>query len=475
LIDAARDPDDAKKLEIPRQHRRATNKQMWRAANRGANSTSVLRGKGDYVFAPALLFFVLINLPFRVPPITSSEIQIAIAALAAAVLLFTLIARFRRRAMLKGYEGAAEEVQEISRVLRGRIYREHDDLMLEGGYHRWPVFIRLSHSPDTPGLYIQIPVPTRLTLFFVPKKEKDKHQAGKVVLQTSDEQFDARVITRTDQPVQARMLIAAIPVQQQLPRLCCSSNTIVCIASGLLEVSESLMPETDLGYHVINHVKSMAKIAAETAKIPGADPSLVTPNQAKTNRLMRAFIVTAIVVAIGLFLANWAMQPSLKTRFVPAGILPNDAALIPDIGHWRLAEPQDFDSQGVSWLQASGKQAMGRVSGRFAGEGFPEESAYVLVSDDRRQPAVVRVIVLVNQTVRFDKIYPSIAVMTTIPKSNLGDIAWQGTPPLMPPDGDGVLIVPKYDDPASASITFVHEKNVLTAGTPADFRKIAIQ
>ena len=448
---------------------------MWWATNRGANSASVLRGKSDNVFASALLFFALTNLPFRIPPITSLEIQISIAVLAGAILLLALIARSRRRATLKGYEGIAEEVREISRVLKGRIYREHDDLMLEGAYHRWPVFIRLSHSPDTPGLYIQIPVPTRLTLFFVPKKEKDKHQAGRVVLQTTDEQFDARIITRTDQPVQARMLIAAIPVQQQLPRLCCSSNTIVCIASGLLEVSESLMPETDLGYHAVNHVKSMAKIAAETAKIPGADPSLVTPNQAKTNRLMRAFIVAAIVVAIGLFFANLAMHPSPKTRFVPAGILSNDAALIPDIAHWRLAEPQDFDSQGVAWLQANGKQATGHVLGRFAGEGFTEESAYVLVSDDGRQPAILRVVVLVNQTVRFDKTYPSIAVMTTIPKSNLGDISWQGTPPLMPPDGDGVLIVPRYDDPASASITFVYGKHVLTAGTPVDFRKISIQ
>jgi hypothetical protein len=448
---------------------------MWWAANRGANSTSVLRGKGGHVFGPAFLFSALTNLPFRIPPITSSEVQIAIAVLTGVVLVFALIARSRRRAMLKGYEGLAEEVREISRVLRGRIYREHDDLMLEGGYHRWPVFIRLSHSPDTPGLYIQIPVPTRLTLFFVPKKEKDKHQAGRVVLQTADEQFDARVITRTDQPVQARMLIAAIPVQQQLPRLCCSSNTIVCIASGLLEVSESLMPETDLGYHVVNHVKSMAKIAAETAKIPGADPSLVTPNQAKTNRLMQTFIVAAIVVAIGLFFANWAMHPSLKTRFVPAGMLSNDAALIPDIDHWRLAEPQDFDSQGIAWLQANGKQATGRVSGRFAGEGFPEESAYVLVSDDGRQPAVLRVVVLVNQAVRFDKSFSSIAVMTTIRKLNLSDISWRGTPPLMPPDGDGVLIVPKYDDPASASITFVYGKHVLTAGTPADFRQISMR
>lgn len=378
---------------------------------------------------------------------------------------------------MKGYENIAEQIQEIRKDVKGKIYRQQDDLMLEGKYRHWPVFIRLSHSTYTPGLYIQIPVPGRLALFFVPKKLKDQHQAGKVVLQTSDEQFDARIVTRSDQPVQARMLLASERVQQQIQRLCSGSNTLVSVSSGLLEVSESLMPEHDLGYYVINHIKSMAKIAGEVAKLPGADQAPSTPNETKPNRWMRVIVATAVVLLVGLFLVNRALQsPSLfKTTAVPAGMLPADASHIPNLDHWRLAEAQDFDPRGVAWIRQGEKEPSGHLIGRFAGEGFPEESAYALVSDDGRQPVQFRIVLIVNRVVRLDKIYPSIAIMAVVPQPNLGSISWRGSPPFKPSDGDGILIVPKYDDPGSTTIAYIYGKTVLTAGVPADFKEVSIR
>lgn len=190
---------------------------------------------------------------------------------------------------------------------------------------------------------------------------------------------------------------------------------------------------------------------------------------------MRVFVGAAIILIVGLFLANLAMRrPASGAQTVPAGMLPDDAVHIPKVDHWRLAQSEDFDPQGVVWLQGKGKEVNGHILGRFAGEGLPEESAYVLISDDGRQPAQVRVVLIVNQVARFDRIYPSIAVVTVVRKSDLDAIAWQGAPPLTPADGDGILIVPKYDDPKSASIAYVC-REVLTAGTPADFHALSLQ
>jgi hypothetical protein len=445
-------------------------------ASRGIIPFSLFLSKGGWVSPASLLFSALAGLPFQLPRITSGEIEIAIAALVGLVLLLALVARLRRGARFKGYENIAEQLLEIRKPLNGRIYRQEGDLMMEGKYHGWPVFVRLSHSQYTPGLYVQIPVPSRLALFFVPKRMKDQHQAGKVILQTPDEHFDARIVTRSDQPVQARMLLASERAVQQIQRLCAGSNTLVSVSAGLVEANESVIPEHDLGDHVMNHIRSMAKLGAEVAKLPGAEGQPVQ-TKAKSSSFVRIVVASGAALLVVLFFVNRAMQSSSSsgTRAVPAGVLSSDASTIPDLDRWRLAETSDFDSRGVMWVQNKGKQASGHLLGRFAGEGYPEESAYVMVSDDGRQPAQIRIVLIVNRIVRLDKTYPAIAIMTTVPRSNLAAIPWQGAPPMTPPDGDGLMIVSNYDDPASASIVYLCKKTVLTAGVPAHFQEISVQ
>jgi hypothetical protein len=217
-------------------------------------------------------------------------------------------------------------------------------------------------------------------------------------------------------------------------------------------------------------------LAGEAAKLPGAEAQPAV-SKAKSSSFTRIVIITGAAVAVILFFVNRAMQSSSShhTRPIPAGVLSSDAPIIPDLDRWRLAEASDFDSRGVVWLQNQGNQVRGHLTGRFAGEGFPEDSAYVLVSDDGRQPAQIRIVLIVNHVVRLDKTYPAIAVLTKIPQRNLGAIAWRGTPPMTPPDGDGLMIVSNYDDPASASIVYLCKKTVLTAGVPAKFQNISVQ
>ncbi len=429
----------------------------------------------QFIFRGSFCLLALAGVPFQIPTVTSRQFQIAIVGLAGALLLLAVIAWLRRRAMLKDYQEIADDVRVISKSLKGKIYRKSGDLRLKGRYHRWPVFVKFSNSLQAPGLHIRIPVPTRLTLFLIPRKLQEKNRLGKTVVPTSDPMFDSRFATRSDQPVQARMLISSESVQNHLQRLCCSPSTLVSMASGKLELTEPLIPEADLEDHVLNHVKSMVKIGAEALKMPGADRSLIKAGDAKPHRLVWITVTIAILVLVGLFFANRAIQPpSAKAVMIPAGILPNDAGLITSVDHWRLAEAQDFDPRGVTWLQSKGKEVTGHLFGRFAGEGFAEESAYALISDDRRQPSQVRIILIIGQTVRFDKIYPSIAVMTRVQKTNLETTPWQGTPPFTPPDGDGLLIVPNYDDPKSASIIYLYKKHVLTSGTPVDFHALPV-
>ena len=449
---------------------------MSRVINCGKNSLSLFSVKRFRSSAPLFLFSFSAGLPFELPGVTSTEIEIAVAALAGLVLLVALVARMRRKAAFKGYENMAEQLLEIRKPLKGRIYREEEDLMMEGRYHGCPVFIRLSHSQYTPGLYVQIPVPSKLALFFVPKRVKDQHQAGKVLLQTSDEQFDARIVTRTDQPVQARMLMASSRASQQIQRLCAGSATLVSISSGLVETSESVIPEHDLGDHVMHHVRCMAKLGAEVAKLPGAEASPAVIG-AKSGSLARIAVAVGAVVLVVLFFVNRAMQSSssVNPHLIPAGVLPADAPLIPNVDHWRLAQSSDFDPRGVVWVQSSGKQATGHLQARFAGEGYSEGSAYALVSDDGRQPAQSRVVLIVNRIVRLDRTYPSIALMAAVPQRNLGSIAWRGTPPLAAATGDGLLIVSNYDDPASAIIAYFYGQNAFTAGVPANFQQVALQ
>ena len=451
----------------PRRASLAACQRNRRTGNRPSNPHNQFDACGSFCL------LLLTGVPFHLPALTSRHFQIAIVGLAGGLLLLAVIAWLRRRAMLKDYQEIADDVRVISKSLKGKIYRKRDDLRLKGRYHRWPVFIKFSNSLQAPGLHIRIPVPTQLTLFLIPRKLQEKNSLGKTVVPTSDPMFDSRFATRSDQPVQARMLISSESVQNHLQRLCCSPSTCVSMTSGKLELTEPLIPEADLEDHVLNHVKSMVKIGAEALKMPGADRSLIKAGDAKPHRLVWITVTIAILVLVGLFFVNRAIQPqTAKAVLVPAGILPGDAGLITGVDHWRLAEAQDFDPRGVTWLQSKGKEVTGHLFGRFAGEGFAEESAYVLVSDDRRQPSQVRIILIIGQTVRFDKVYPSIAVMTRVQKTNLETIPWQGTPPFAPSDGDGLLIVSNYDDPKSASIIYIYKKHVLTSGTPVDFHAI---
>jgi len=169
----------------------------------------------QFIFRGSFCLLALAGVPFQIPTVTSRQFQIAIVGLAGALLLLAVIAWLRRRAMLKDYQEIADDVRVISKSLKGKIYRKSGDLRLKGRYHRWPVFVKFSNSLQAPGLHIRIPVPTRLTLFLIPRKLQEKNRLGKTVVPTSDPMFDSRFATRSDQPVQAQGTCAAAGYDKQ--------------------------------------------------------------------------------------------------------------------------------------------------------------------------------------------------------------------------------------------------------------------
>jgi hypothetical protein len=149
-------------------------------------------------------------------------------------------------------------------------------------------------------------------------------------------------------------------------------------------------------------------------------------------------------------------------------VTAGDAALIPDVNHWALVEDKDLSPAGLDWVRRQGVTPSARVSSDFAGGGSAD-TAYVL----KRRGGMLRVVLLSKGRNRYDTNFSPLALVARVPKAALESIQWADPLPAAP-DGDGLLIVRKADDPNTVVVVMLSGARTFT-GRPRDYRDLRLQ
>lgn len=403
----------------------------------------------------------------------------AIAIIVAVFVIGIIISLWRQAHMFRGYEEYSSDVQTLASRLKAEIFRDGHDLVVSGNHDQLPTIIRFSYADNTPGLNVKMRAPATFTMTVVPKGEK----AGdaRVVLRTPDDMFDSRFVTRTTDPMQARLILSSKPAFAQLQKLCCSSQTFLTVGGGAVELSELTIPTPYSAKHIQNHLDSMAALATSLQEMPGADSIKITPYKKEYSLIIRAALAVGVLTAIVAVVSAMndrdgtaaANNTSDQGEQLPAGIAPADARRIAGLNAYRLATGADFEQEAAAWVRAQiGHEVSGHVPGAFSGDGEPD-SAYVLVQETGPGAGRKRVTLLARNDVKYDAVYPDLAVVGMVPRANFSSASWVGgTAPV--PDGDGILLVRKSDDPGSGTVIYLRDGRAESA-VPVNYRNLGIQ
>lgn len=396
-----------------------------------------------------------------------SPLQVVLLIVAALSVAGIIIVLIRNRNTFAGYEEYAAAAREVAGAMRGEVFRDHEDVVMFGNYRNLPAVVRLSNGENTPGLIVRMQAPVTFSLSVVPAGTP-LTEGARAALPTRDSVFDARFTVRSDQPTQAKMFLTR-QTQASLQRLCCSSKTYVSIDAGAIELSELVIPQPETGKHIQDHLKHMAILAENLREMPGADRVAVVPFRRERHVAGRiAIAIGAIVALASVFAATRVpMRPSLTSPKLPAGITPADAAMIPDITHWRLATEDDFDPITANWLRGNGIRPQGRISGDFSGTGHGRDFAFLLVGPDNSR----RIVLVVDGVAHYDAQFSSLGGIARLPKDSLGSIQWVRNNPPPKVDGDGLLLIRNGADPASAVALFLDGGRIVFA-SPAKYDSI---
>jgi hypothetical protein len=299
---------------------------------------------------------------------------------------------------------------------------------------------------------------------------------GRVLVRTPDEMFDARFVTRSDNPTQAKMFTSGKTVMQARQKVCCSAKTFLTVTPGAVELSELTIPEPYTSRHITDHIGQMGQLARQLGEMPGSETMKVRAMQREgSSWLVRgavAFGAIAAVVTVVAATQDFGKLPRIdagQDATLPAGILPSDAQYMTKLQGWRLAEPSDFSGAATAWLRDNGKQPAGRITGDFTGQGGGD-AAYLLINDETGKR---RVAIVGHGAAYFDVDFPQVAAIGHMSSRLIESTEW-AAPLIQPPDGDGLVIVFDASDPNSAIVLFLKDGRILS-GKPADFQRVRLE
>src|SRR5919109_5326272 len=149
----------------------------------------------------------------------------AIAIIIAISVLGFIISSWRQSTLYRGYEEYSSDAQALASRLKADVFRDGIDLVISGNYGKYPTVVRFSYADNTPGLNVKMRAPATFTMSVVPKGGKASE--GRVQMRTPDEAFDARFVTRTNDPMQARVFVSNKAAFAQIQKLCCSAQTFL--------------------------------------------------------------------------------------------------------------------------------------------------------------------------------------------------------------------------------------------------------
>lgn len=202
--------------------------------------------------------------------------------------------------------------------------------------------------------------------------------------------------------------------------------------------------------------------ATASAGIKDRMPS-VQPNEKASRPSVEATQLTSSKMIESTVLGT---HPCAVTAAAAPGMLGEVARITPRSPGFRLATKEDFDPEGVSWLQKGGQEVSSQIPGDFTGSG--ESRGYLWVGNNKSW----HVVLLANNQTRCDVSLPSVAVAAFVPKESMNKIQWDGP---APPEssGDGLLVVGSTKDPASSVVLSLQGTDIV-ASRPADYRQVPI-
>jgi hypothetical protein len=400
-----------------------------------------------------------------------NPVAISVAIVTAVVFVGAFIAYFRDRKVYGGHTEYAKDAQDLAKKLDGEIFRDGDDLVINGMQGGREVVVRLSYAENTPGLHIRMAAPANFRMTVVPKGARASE--GKIQVRTGDDSFDARFMTKSDHPTQAKMFLGSKGVLGELGKLGCLAHGFINISNGAIEHSEALVPTPNTGQHIREHLQSMERLAADLARMPFADRVELKPLKRDRRWLLRLAIVAGVITAfVGIITA--AQQPAEVPlpnadtgTYIPSGMVAADASLLGSLQGWHLATADDLDADAAAWARNAGQKAEGHLTGDFDGRPSAlKDSVYLLVNMDGQR----RVIVIINGQVRYDVKYSNIGLLSVIPKDNLSKIQWKTSNPAQS-DGDAFFLLRNPQDRSSGLVLYFSDGK-LESAIPSDYQTI---
>lgn len=401
---------------------------------------------------------------------THSPLQIALFIVAGLAAIGVTVTYLRTRMTYHGYEDIFHDIRKIGASIKGEIFRDGSDVVISGTWDKNPVVVRFSNMENTPGLNIRMPAAASFQIS-VAGKDTAVSEGPRTPVKTADDMFDARFTTRTDQPMQARMLLTK-PVTAVLQKLACSKNTYIQLGGGVIEHSELVIPEPAAS-HVMDHLKSMAALAAALRNMPGAEKVKILKIEHERHVFTRAIMAVGVIVSIAAVIAAIQVPPTnaiAANESLSNGILPADAVLISDTGAWHAATAAEFDPAAAEQLRIFGIPASGRVAGDYSGAGAAQDAAYLLVNADGKR----RVVILAGHQNRYDVQFPMVGMIARIPKDSVASIHWKNDRGPTNVPGDGLMIVRQPEKADSAVVMFVGP-DAITSFTPLSWHDVQLR
>ena len=400
----------------------------------------------------------------RAPSVILFFLAVAIPLLGSIVEV--LLGKFR----LRGYGHIARDVRLLGTAIHGKTERDGEDLVLRGNAHSWPVSVRFSQSDLKPGLNLRMSVPSTITLYCLPRNQRE---VGRVPLRSADPRFEARFRLSTNHPLEARVAFSSATIGE-IEKLCSSTSTFLALENRTLELSELVVPEDNVYQHVLSQIQGMTNIAEATAQMPGVAAKPVRGFSRPWNWFRTAYLAVPVLLILSIFvLARAHRTPNAPPPPVPypVGISIDEAAQIPDIQQWRLAQPVDFEPGALSWLQQRGSSVTGRIPISFTNSATGGV-AYILKRNDGTESRSARLVMFVDGKFRFDLALPELAIVTRIPVDAIESIQWAGRAPVGQADSDGILMVRRLQGPETATIFFFSGLHLLS-GRPRDYQSLS--
>lgn len=380
-----------------------------------------------------------------------------------------LVYWIRRFAVFRGYKDIEADVLRVAELLKTQPVRDRDDVVVSG-YLGWlPTIIRFSKKLDTPGLYVQMRVPAAFNFTALPKAAGLPGE-GRVVMRTGSAVLDRKFITRSDDPVDVRMLLGTTEALEALEQLCCSSQTGLSLKKQTLELSEMAIPSFTCN-HVFDHLHAMNVLATRIREMPGASTiRLKRLPRTGSSWTIRLALAGGLVCLLALLFAQPYKHSSaaftVDAGAAASGVPPADAQLLQHLQGWRVARADDFLPPGAAFLRHHELPLNGRVTGDFTGRGGNTDSAYLLINDQGQS----RVSMIAGGRVAYDAIFPRIDALARIPKASMGKIKWKSAPHFEP-DGDALLVVQNANDPTASLVLLRHGTETYSA-RPLNFSQI---